>query len=152
MLGLGWCSTPHPPTPAACFQGDTGKGHEGTLWGAGNELHPDPGGKNSSGWTLRANMLLYICQVCFTPLQPAPPPQFSPVFFLPLPGTHFYQPKVGTPTQCGGSSLCTSPLLLPLLSSSRVSPIDGMRERWPCLGRGIQPEPLVPLAWAGPPG
>lgn len=57
----------HPfslPPPRVC----SGKQREGPLWGAGNDLHLDPGGKNSRSWTLKPSVL------CSPPAIPPPLP------------------------------------------------------------------------------
>lgn len=133
------------------------------LWGTGNDLDLDPGGKNSSSWTLNASVYVSYTLPASNPPPPTPARLSSCSHgFFPLLGTHFCQPQVGTSAQFLFAfwlaehlppasrfplfpPLPPPPNLLPLpLQSLAGAPVGEMRERQPCLGRGI--EARVPVS------
>lgn len=70
------------------------------LWGTGNDLDLDPGGKNSSSWTLNASVYVSYTLPASNPPPPTPARLSSCSHgFFPLLGTHFCQPQVGTSAQ-----------------------------------------------------
>lgn len=117
-------------------------------------------------------MFLRVCQLHFTGFQP-PTPHPSQAFvsfsqFLPLARDSLLSAQGGdfcSVPLCllaGGASASsiplltpTPPLLPPPLRSPAGAPVDGMRERQPCLGRGIKPRvPVSPppnscCGWGG---